>query len=153
MKIMLYAVTLERVFLESYALLPKLFSTSSKKQFACLHSLLDFFQLPPNNSAVAAARRWTPESLNILCYLRYSLLDVPAMILKQRRANFYCTGSGGIRNCCMCLWVHKGETPSLLPSSHGSKSAGHLREQPLRMPDNSLSRGGKRSRGLEGKKL
>lgn len=43
MKIMLSAVTLERVFPESYALLPKLFSSSSKKQFACLHSLLDFF--------------------------------------------------------------------------------------------------------------
>lgn len=89
MKIMLFAVTLERVFLESYALLPKLFSTSSKKQFACLHSLLDFFQLPPNNSAVAAARRRTPESLNILCYLRYSLLDVPAMILCAA-ANWQC---------------------------------------------------------------
>lgn len=40
---MLSAITLERVCLESYALLPKLFSTSSEKQFACSHSLLDFF--------------------------------------------------------------------------------------------------------------
>lgn len=39
---------------------------------------------------------------------------------------------------------------SSLRSSHGSKSAGHLQEQPLRMPDNSLSPGGRQSRGLKG---
>lgn len=38
---------------------------------------------------------------------------------------------------------------SLLGSSHGSKSAGHPQEQPLRMPDNSLSPGGRESREFE----
>lgn len=38
---------------------------------------------------------------------------------------------------------------SLLLSSHGSKSAGHPQEQPLRMPDNSLSPGGRESREFE----
>lgn len=38
---------------------------------------------------------------------------------------------------------------SLLQSSHGSKSAGHPQEQPLRMPDNSLSPGERESREFE----
>lgn len=41
---------------------------------------------------------------------------------------------------------------SLLQSSHGSKSAGHPQVQPLRMPDNSLSPGGRESREFEGGK-
>lgn len=44
---------------------------------------------------------------------------------------------------------------SLLLSSHGSKSAGQPQEQPLRMPDNSLSPEGRESREFEegGKKF
>lgn len=38
---------------------------------------------------------------------------------------------------------------SLLLSSHGSKSAGQPQEQPLRMPDNSLSPEGRESREFE----
>lgn len=38
-------------------------------------------------------------------------------------------------------------------SSHGSKSAGHLQEQPLRMPDNSLAWGEDRAEDCKGREM